>query len=72
MTTQGTLTTFLSLTLTVLVSAVVWMTLLAGLIQLVRQTIHRLHVALPAWQTPASKSARYPATVAVEEQRKAV
>lgn len=67
MTVQGTLTTFLSLTLTVLVSAVVWMTVLAGLVQLVRQGIHRLRVALPAWQRSAGKSARYPATVAAKE-----
>jgi hypothetical protein len=72
MTVQGTLTTLLSLTLTILVSAVVWMTLLAGLVQLVRQGIHRLHVALPAWQRSMGKSARYPGTVTTKEHRKAV
>ena len=68
---QGTLTAFLSLTLTILVSAVVWMTLFAGLVQLVLQGIHRLRVALPAWQPSAGKSAGYPGPVTAKEHKAA-
>jgi hypothetical protein len=54
------LATALGLAITFLVSSVVWTTLLAGLYQLVRDRIHRVHTVRPSSRsrTLARESAR--------------
>jgi hypothetical protein len=70
MSTQGALTTFLSTIMTVLVSAVVWTTLLAGLSQLICQGVHRLRAAHTAYRSLPDRPAHYQRTVTTREHRK--
>ena len=55
---QNTLITIFGLGVTFLVPAVVWITLMAGLLQLVFDGIRRLGIALPGTQRFARRSAR--------------
>ena len=56
--TQNTLITIFVLGVTFLVPAVVWVTLIAGLLQLVFDGIRRLGIALPDTQRLTRRSAR--------------
>jgi hypothetical protein len=58
MSVQRILVSVFSLAVTFLVPTVVWVTLVAGLLQLIRKGIHRLRVVLPGSRGLAHKSAR--------------